>query len=129
MKKLNSAVGVLVLAVAAFLLSSATTVMAGQSEYYSRGANGVLRMKHSPVLGINIPIAVWIDGREAGAFAKGHVYERELAPGHHMVYAARPGRLFDAWYGAVDIQPGQTHSFVVKCTPNRVVLDPVGYVN
>jgi hypothetical protein len=86
-------------------------------------------MKHSPVLGINIPIAVWIDGEMAGAFAKGHVYERSLSPGRHYVYASRPGRLYDSWSGPLDVRPGETHSFVVKCTPNRVILQPVGRVN
>jgi hypothetical protein len=86
-------------------------------------------MKHSPVLGINVPIAVWIDGVEAGAFAKGHVYERYLAPGLHDIYASRPGRLFDSWYGTLDVRPGETYSFVVKCTVNRVILEPVGRVD
>ena len=54
-------------------------------------------MKHSPALGINIPIAVWIDGRQAGAFAKGHVYERYLAPGRHTIYASRPSRWSDQY--------------------------------
>lgn len=107
---------------------SANQMTAGQSEY-SRSSDGRLRMKHSPVLGINIPIAVWIDGVMAGAFAKGHVYERYLTPGRHDVYASRPGTLYDSWYGTLDVRPGETYSFVVKCTPNRVVLQPVGWVN
>ena len=86
-------------------------------------------MKHSPVLGINVPIAVWIDGQMAGAFAKGHVYERSLSPGRHYVYASRPGRIFDSWYGALDVRPGETYSFVVKCTVNRVLLVPVSGVD
>ena len=86
-------------------------------------------MKHSPVLGINIPIAVWIDGVQAGAFAKGHVYERYLTPGRHDVYASRPGRLCDSWHGTLDVRPGETYSFVVKCTPNRVILKPVSRID
>ena len=109
---------------------SASQGAAGQSEY-SRSSDGILRMKHSPVLGINVPISVWIDGVQAGAFAKGHIYERSLTPGRHEVYASRPGpgRQFDSWYGVLDVRPGETYSFVVKCTPNRVILQPVGYVN
>jgi hypothetical protein len=125
MKRLNSTIMVLVLSVGALFFASAKQSMAGPSEYYSRGANGVLRMKHSPVLGINVPIAVWIDGVQAGAFAKGHVYQRSLTPGRHNVYASRPGQLFDSWYGTVDVRPGETHSFLVKCTVNRVILQPV----
>ena len=87
-------------------------------------------MKHSPALGINIPISVWIDGVQAGAFAKGHVYERFLAPGRHEVYASRPGpgRQYDSWYSVLDVRPGETYSFVVSCTPNRVILSPVSRV-
>jgi hypothetical protein len=86
-------------------------------------------MKHSPVLGINIPIAVWIDGREAGAFAKGHVYERSLSPGLHTIYASRPSQRYDSYYGTLDVRPGETYSFLVKCTVNHVHLVPVSQVN
>ena len=67
MKRANFVIVVSV--VVALLFASANQITAGPSEY-SR-PNGILRMKHSPVLGINIPIAVWIDGVQAGAFAKG----------------------------------------------------------
>ena len=128
MKRLNAFV-VLVLAVGALFFGNAARSFGGQSEYYSRGGNGILRMKHSPVLGINIPIAVWIDGVEAGAFAKGHVYERSLAPGRHTIYASRPSQRFDSYYGMLDVRPGETYSFVVKCTANHVHLVPVGRVD
>ena len=125
MKKVNSVV--LVLTAWALLFASTNQSVAGQSEY-SRSGDGLLRMKHSPVLGINIPIAVWIDGAQAGAFAKGHVYERYLTPGRHDVYASRPGRLFDSWRGTLDVRPGETYSFVVSCTPNHVILQPVSRI-
>ena len=86
-------------------------------------------MKHSPVLGINVPIAVRIDGMQAGAFAKGHVYQRYLTPGRHDVYASRPGQMFDSWYGTVDVRPGETYSFLVKCTVNHVILQPVSRID
>ena len=47
-------------------------------------------MKHSPVLGINVPIAIKIDGVQAGAFAKGHVYESVLTPGRHKINMRPP---------------------------------------
>jgi hypothetical protein len=122
MKRVNVIV-VLLVAAGALLLASAEQSVAGPSEY-SRSADGLLRMKHSPALGINIPIAVWIDGVQAGAFSKGHVYERYLAPGRHDLYASRPGQQSDSWRGTLDVQPGETYSFVVKCTPNQVVLLP-----
>src|SRR5882762_11371049 len=92
MKRVNSVV--LVVIACALWFTSANQSAAGPSEY-SRSGDGLLRMKHSPVLGINIPIAVWIDGVQAGAFAKGHVYQRSLAPGRHDIYASRPGQMFD----------------------------------
>lgn len=124
MKTANSSVVVVVLMACALVLTSASRLSAGQSEY-SRSSYGVLRMKHSPVLGINIPITVWINGALEGAFAKGHVFERSLAPGRHTIYASRPSRESDSYYGTLDVQPGETYSFVVKCTPNQVHLVPV----
>jgi hypothetical protein len=123
MKKLNSAVVVLTLCVLFF--ASASQSAAGPSQYYSRGVNGVLRMKHSVTLGINIPIDVWIDGRHAEAFTRGHVFERSLSPGRHDLYASRPGQLYCSYYGALDVQPGVTYSFVVKSTLNQIYLVPV----
>ena len=125
MKKVNFVV--LLAAVGAVLFASANQSVAGQSDY-SRSGDGLLRMKHSPVLGINIPIAIWIDGVQTGVFAKGHVYERYLTPGLHDVYASRPGRLFDSWRGTLDVRPGETYSFVVSCTPNHVILQPVSRI-
>ena len=127
MKTLNSYVVVLVLAVSATFFASANRTVAGQSEY--SGGAGVLRLKHSPVLGLNIPINVWIDGRQEGSFAKGHVFERSVAPGRHTVYASRPSRMSDSFYGTIDVRPGETLSFVVKCTPNQVHLVPVSWVD
>lgn len=136
MKTIRSVV--LVLAVGVLLFASAKQITAGQSEYSrtrdtiyanSLADGGRVRMKHSPVLGINVPIAVWIDGVQAGAFAKGHVYQRYLAPGRHELYASRPTRESDSWYGTLDVRRGETYSFVVKCSPYRVFLEPVSRVD
>ncbi|HVF73103.1 MAG TPA: hypothetical protein VM940_15985 [Chthoniobacterales bacterium] len=128
MKTLNSFTLALVLAVA-FWLGSANQSAARQPKYYSGGGDGVLRIKHSPVLGTNIPVAVWIDGRQAGTFTKGHVYQRFLSPGRHMIRASRPGLLYGSWQGSLNVQPGQTYSFVVKSSPNGVVLESVRSVH
>jgi hypothetical protein len=122
MKRVNF-VAVLLLAVGTLFFAGANRSGAGQSTY-SGGGDALLQLKHSPVLGLNIPIAVWIDGMQAGAFAKGHLYERTLTPGRHEIYASRPGRLSDSYYGTLDVRPGETYSFVVKCTPNQVHLVP-----
>jgi hypothetical protein len=86
-------------------------------------------MKHSPVLGINIAIAVQIDGMVAGAFTKGHVYQRYLTPGRHEVSASRPSFAYDTWHGTIDVRRGETYSFVVTTTSNRVTLTPVSRVD
>jgi hypothetical protein len=114
-------------AVITLLVASANQVTAGPSK--DSRPDGILRMKHSPVLGINIPIAVWIDGVQAGVFAKGHVYQRSLAPGRHDLYASRPGQLSNSFHGTLDVRPGETYSFVVKATPNQVYLVPVSRID
>ena len=119
---------VLIVAVCALLFPAARQVSAGQSEYY-RSGDAVLRMKHSPVLGINIPITVYINGALEGAFAKGHVFQRSLAPGRHTIHASRPARPSHSFFGTLDVRPGETYSFVVKCTPNQVYLVPVSRIN
>ena len=131
MKKLNSSVVALALTACVLLFTSASQLAAGQSDYYARSSDGVLRLKHSPTLGINVPIAVWIDGVQAGVFAKGHVYKRHLSPGLHDIYLRRPGpgHRSDSWDGTLEIRPGETLSFVVKCTPAHVVLQPVSPAN
>ena len=120
---------VFLLVTAAALFFAGANRSAGGPSEYSRSGNGVLRMKHSPVLGINIPISVWIDGVQAGVFAKGHVYEQYLTPGRHTLYASRPMRQSDSWFGTLDVRRGETYSFVVKCTPGQVLLLPVSAVN
>jgi hypothetical protein len=114
---------VVVLAASVLWCTTAGQSRAGQSEY--RAGDALLQLKHSPVLGLNIPIAVWIDGMQAGAFAKGHLYERTLTPGRHTLYASRPSKPNDSYYGVLDVRPGETYSFVVKCTVGQVYLIPV----
>jgi hypothetical protein len=140
MKRVNSSAVVFVVTVCALWFASAGLSAAKQSRYSqssdatfanSLADGGSIRMKHSPVLGINIAIAVRIDGMVAGAFAKGHVYQRYLTPGRHDVSASRsgPGRAFDTWHGTLDVRRGETYSFVVNCAPNRVILTPVSRVD
>src|SRR4051812_31456490 len=128
MKKLSSTFAVLVLTVGALFVAGAMQCGAGQSTYYSRGANGVLRMKHSPTLGINIPIAVWIDGHQSGVFTRGHVYERALEPGRHSLYASRPGHLYASCFGMLDVLPGETYSCVGKRISNQIYLFPTARI-
>jgi hypothetical protein len=135
MKRINSVVFVLV--AGALFFASANEMSAGGS-YYSRSSypifansladGGSVRMKHSPTLGINVPIAIWIDGVQAGAFAKGHVYQQYLTPGRHNLYVSRPNRLSDSFYGTLDVRRGETLSFVVKCNSHDIILEPVSRI-
>ena len=127
MKRINSSLVAVALTACTLLFASANQSSAGPSEY--RSPDALLRMKHSPVLGLNIPISVWIDGRLEGAFAKGHVFERYLAPGRHTLYARRPNKPNDSFYGTLDVRPGETLSFVVSCTVSQVLLQPVSQIN
>ena len=134
MKTIHSVV--LVLVVSVLFFASAKPVSAGQHSRYrdeifanSLADGGRIRMKHSPALGINVPIAIKIDGVQAGVFAKGHVYEVYLTPGRHKVHASRPINLTDSYRGYLDVRRGETYSFVVKCTPNQVILLPVSRVD
>ena len=133
MKTIPSFVVILVVTVLAF--ASAKHVFADQYKHSrpqqaifanSLADGGRIRMKHSPMMGLNVPIAVTIDGVNAGAFAKGHVYDRYLTPGRHYIRASRPMREYDAWYGPIDIRRGETSSFVVKCNTYKVYLIPSG---
>ena len=136
MKTINSVVLVLVAGVLFF--ASAKPVAAGQSRY-SRSSDstfansladgGRVRMKHSPVLGLNVPIVIKIDGVQAGVFAKGHVFERFLTPGRHKLSADRPINLTDTFRGYIDVRRGETYSFVVKANVKQVYLEPVGRVD
>src|ERR1700704_4082466 len=130
MKTIHSVV--LVLAVSVLFCASTRNVGAGQHLRYrdeifanSLADGGRIRMKHSPALGINVPIAIRIDGVQAGVFAKGHVYQRYLTPGRHTLYASRPMRQSDSWSGTLEVRRGETYSFIVKCTLYRVILQPV----
>lgn len=130
MKRINS---VLLAFAGVLLFASATHLTAAQPrDSRPQGAimansladGGRIRMKHSPMMGLNVPIAVTIDGVNAGAFAKGHVYDRYLTPGRHYVRLSRPAREFDSWYGPIDVRRGETLSFVVKANTYKIYLIP-----
>ena len=73
-------------------------------------------MKHSPVLGINIPIDVWIDGRHSGAFTKGHVFERSLTM---SLIEVTPFRI-------VAFEPSSRRTEIVRPGPTRPFSVAVG---
>jgi len=138
MKKLNSSVAILILAVCAIFFSSANQSAARQPKApaaamgtYANGLadGGCLRIKHSPVLGQNVAVVMTIDHELAGVFTKGHIYQRFLTPGRHAISASRNGRNIDTWFGNLDVQRGQTYSFVVKYNASQMYLVPTAEVH
>ncbi|HWM23406.1 MAG TPA: hypothetical protein VNP98_01165 [Chthoniobacterales bacterium] len=131
MKRISSVILVLVAGVVFF--AGAKQITAGQPKdsrskdtifANSLADGGRIRMKHSPILGMNVAMAVRIDGVPAGVFSKGHVYERYLTPGRHDLYVSQSRQQTGSWRGTLDVRRGETYSFVVKVTSNQVVLLP-----
>ena len=91
----------------------------------SRDDAGRLIIEYSPTLGINVALAVRIDGRNAGGFTRGHTYVRYLRPGRHHIWVARNGRVYGAWERTLYVRPGRTYAFLAKHRVNEVFLQPV----
>lgn len=107
-----------------FLFVSALFLAGTAQSLAAQAGNGLLRIKHSPTTGMNVTFAVYIDGAKVGVFSRGHVYEHSLSPGRHNLVVTRTGR-GDSWRGTLEVQAGQTYSFVAKVTPDEVHLVPV----
>jgi hypothetical protein len=120
-------VAFVVLFVSTLFFASLAETVAASADHSPKG-NGLIRMKHSPTVGINVTFAVYIDGAKAGVFSRGHVFEHALSAGRHTVKVVRTGR-GDAWTGNLEVNAGETKSFVVKVTPDEVHLDPVSRIN
>jgi hypothetical protein len=128
---------VVLVVVGMLLFASGKHIAAAQpKDSHSKGTyansladGGCLRMKHSPILGMNVVVSVTIDGVYAGLFSKGHVFERYLTPGRHTLMASRSRQAFGSWNGTLDVRRGETYSFVVKVTSNEVFLQPTGPLN
>ncbi|HEV3409211.1 MAG TPA: hypothetical protein VG095_02880 [Chthoniobacterales bacterium] len=112
---------VLLVAACAFLFASASEANAAR---YG-GTPGRIVIEYSPTLGINVALAVRIDGRNAGGFTRGHTYVRYLSPGRHHIWVARNGRLYGAWERTLYVRPGRTYAFLAKHRVNEVFLQPV----
>ena len=120
-------VAFVVLFVASLFVASAAQSVGAQADHSPKGS-GLIRMKHSPTVGMNVTFAVYIDGPKAGVFSRGHVFERALSAGRHTIRVVRTGRS-DSWTGTLDIRAGETKSFVVKVSPDAVHLDPVSRID
>ncbi|MFL6588978.1 MAG: hypothetical protein ACJ8M4_02265 [Chthoniobacterales bacterium] len=138
MAKLNPSLAILLLAACAIFFAGVNpsegrqprTPPAAEGTFANGLADGgCLRIKHSPSAGINVTVVMTIDGQLAGAFTKGHVYQRFLTPGRHAIAVSRNGRDIDTWFGNLDVQRGQTYSFVVKYNASGMFLVPTAEVH
>ena len=126
MKTLQSPALVLLLATCAFVFgpvqlsrAAETTSAPVQPRESSR-----LVLKCSPVFPDYLGLVVRIDGQLAGAFTKGHVFKRNIAPGSHEIYVSERGHEITAFEGTLGVQPGRTYSYIVKWRVNEVILVP-----
>jgi hypothetical protein len=134
MKQKSSSVRVMLLAIAALLITGANqSVQAHDNSYpHQSGAifatsaadGGRLLIKRSPVLGYNVQIVFWIDGQLAGTSVRGHLYDRYITPGRHILVGF-PNRSGAAWRGVLDVRAGQTYFYIASYNVTRLVLTPV----
>jgi len=114
----------LVLAVCALVMAAPTNSLA--REHHSDGGGGRLILKFSPILGINVGINIRIDGRLDGVITKGHVYDRHLSAGNHLVQVwsnldGNRGR----WERTLHFGSGQTRAYSIKYSTERLILEPI----
>ena len=85
---------------------------------------GRLIIKRSPALGVNVTVALYIDGRVAGSLVRSRIYDEYITPGRHLIVAS-PNQLRGDWRGYLDVRPGHTYMYVATYNVNRLVLNPV----
>ena len=95
-------------------------------DYPSADDGGRFRIGYSPTLGINLGLVVRIDGREAGAFTRGHIYQTNLRPGRHYINLSPTGRDWGDLQMTLDVRRGQTYSYIAKYNRYKVLLIPAG---
>ena len=89
-----------------------------------RGAARLI-IRRLPNLGYNVVVQLWIDGVPAGPIGYGHTYEGLLAPGRHIlsVLPAPNPQWRVPWQMTLDVQSGQTYSFIALSYSGHLVLD------
>lgn len=110
--------------VAAVIAAPAQSEAARSRRSYEAGEPGRLLIRYSPTLGINVALAVEINGRPAGGITRGHTYVAHLPPGRHVIGVSRNGRLYDSSARILNVRPGQTYSFLAKYRVNEMILVP-----
>ncbi len=113
--------GVLTLAITAFAIPSLSAKEKPAAA--TQAKDGRLIIKRAPSLGNRLIIALEIDGK-ASSIGYGHTYRTNLAPGHHklsVIATPRPQNT-KPWEMSLDVQPGQTYTFLAQSGPNRQLV-------
>jgi len=98
-------------------------------EYHANPQTGHGRVviRFSPTLGFDVGAPIIVDGVLVQPLTKGHVFDRYLTAGPHIITVSRNGLLRETTHTSVHVRPGHTYSFVLKRRVNEVILVPVGH--
>jgi len=122
-----SIVSTLTIVITAFAITSlaAKEKPAGSGSAFATGMNdgGRLVIKRSPSLGNRLVVALTIDGASA-SIGYGHTYRAYLRPGHHTlsVIATPKPQNTEPWQMSLDVQTGQTYTFMAQSGPKRQLV-------
>jgi hypothetical protein len=133
MKQPSFSAPVLRLAMAALLIASANQSASARDKNSptpsgaifatSAADGGRLFIGRSPVLGDNVAISLWIDGKVAGTLMRNRTYDRYITPGRHILTASPTEG--STWRGILDVRRGETYSYTASYNTNKLVLTPV----
>jgi hypothetical protein len=133
MKQISFSVSILRLAIGVLLIASAQQSVTARDNNpanpsgaifaTSAADGGRLFIGRSPVLGDNVAISLWIDGKVAGTLMRSRTFDRYITPGRHVLTAS-PTNGGD-WHGVLDVRRGETYSYTASYNTNRLVLTPV----
>ena len=109
-----------------FLIICGLVVATPNQSFAAHRSNdlGRLIIKRSPVLGVNVSVVIYIDGRVAGTSVRARTFDEYIAPGRHFIVAS-PNQLRGDWHGILDVRPGHTYMYVMTYNQSRLALNPV----
>ncbi len=132
MKRITSPILALLLALGALLIDGANHTVSARNQGSPNRATSVdsladggrFHIGYSPTLGTNLGLVLRIDGREAGGFTRGHIYQTNLRPGRHYISLSPTGKDWGDLQMTLDVRPGQTYSYIAKYNRYQVLLIP-----
>jgi hypothetical protein len=133
MKQLSFSVHVLRLALTALLIVSANQSASARDKNSSSPSGAIfatnaadggrLFIGRSPLLGENVSISLWIDGKVAGTLMQSRTFDRYITPGRHILTASPTGGA--GWQGTLNVRAGETYFYTASYNTNKLVLTPV----